>query len=101
MLVNCFRLKINNNIDIDKIYNNFGSNIPNYHKINNYEYLFFVDQNINIKNICSNYKCDIINLFNMDVNENEYNNLYKIQFNYIINVDPYELVQIKKLKYLT
>ena len=31
----------------------------------------------------------------MDINENEYNNLYKIQFNYMINEDPYELVQVK------
>jgi hypothetical protein len=95
MLVYCFTLEIKNNIDVDIIYNSFGTNIPNYHKINNNQYLFCVDKNINIKNICDNYKCQIINLFSMDINEYEYNNLYKIQFNYIINEDPYELVQIK------
>lgn len=95
MLVYCFTLKIKNNIDINIIYNNFGTNIPNYHKIDNYQYLFCVNKNINIKNICNNYNCEIINLFTMDINENEYNNLYKIQFNYMINEDPYELVQVK------
>jgi hypothetical protein len=97
MLVSCFTLIIPDNIDI--IYNEFGDNLPRYYKIENSnysEYLFCVDVNINIKNICYKYNYKINNLYIMDINEKEYNNLYKIKFNYMINEDPYELVQYYK-----
>ena len=93
MFVYCFTISISNNIDIDKLHSNFGDNIPNYYKINNFEYLFCVDVNVNIKKICDDFKCKIHNIYIMDINDNEYNNLYKIKFNYIINEHPYELVQ--------
>jgi hypothetical protein len=98
MFVHCFTITLSNDINVDDLHNKFGNNIPEYYKINNLEYLFCVDININIKQICDDFKCIINNIYIMDINNNEYNNLYKIKFNYIINEHPYELVQyyIKK-----
>ena len=86
MFVNCFTVTIPTNIfkiAIKELSKEFGENIPKSLPFDGgYLYfithLFCVDANVNVKEICKKYNCEMGSLSKIQIEEDIYNNNYII-----------------------
>ena len=71
----------------DKLYKEFGNNIPRcfqYEGDMGLSFIFCVDTKVDIKAICTIYNYDIgDSLYKMEIDENTYNNNYQVYPTYI------------------
>jgi len=86
MFVNCFTVTIPTNIFkiyIKELSKKFGDNIPKYlpfdgGKLYFITYLFCVDENVNIKEICNTYNYEMGKPYKIEIDDYMYNNNYTI-----------------------
>lgn len=105
MRVNCFTMKrpMNNPIDIDVLYKEFGDNIPKYNPLEggDYlgpEYLCCVDANVDIKVICDKYNYILREIYKMDIDSSKYNSNYYLHETWFghSSVEPYYLDRVDR-----
>lgn len=84
MIVHCFTVRrlYENPVNIETIYAELGTNIPKYLQ---YEggsggntYLCCVDITVDVKEICKKYAYECDTLYQIEVDEDKYNNFYTI-----------------------
>ena len=104
MKVNCVVLKLlHNKITFDTIYKLMGTNIPRYLP---YEggtgcnCLFCIDATIDIRQICLQHDVTIGTFYEMEIDENLYNDQYTIYPTYDKNREPFVLEKNDKLSRL-
>ena len=96
-IVNCFTMKrpFTNNIDVDVVYKAFGNNIPKYciydGCITGCVYLCCVDKQIDVKKICKSYGYELNTLYEMEIQDDMYNNNFTIYPTYKANKPHYKL----------
>jgi len=86
MFVNCFTITIPTNnfeIAIKELSKKFGDNIPKSLPFDGgmlyyITHLFCLDENVDIKEICNKYNCEIGKLYKIEIEDCMYNNNYTI-----------------------
>ena len=103
MLVNCFTVKIVASVSetvVNELSNDFGANIPNpipYEggTLGFITYLFCVDLNVNVEEICKKYNCKVGNQYKMEIDPTTYNSNYTINNSYKKDGPKYHLKLVK------
>lgn len=96
ILVNCFIVSTTskNKTQIDFLHNLFGTNIPNYLQYEGgtgLNYLCCVKNDVDVLEICNKYDYKCSYLYEMEIEENKYNNLYTIHPTYDKDGEKYKL----------
>jgi hypothetical protein len=102
MFVNIFTVTMSSTIyetAMKEISNEFGMNVPKSLQFDGgtlgfITHLFCVDDNVNIKEICKKYNCEIGEPYKIEIEDSMYNNNYTIRPSYKKEGPRFYLVEV-------